>query len=404
MLAPGSVIGWVDMHRARARSILFVIAIFLIAIGGCYYVWLMTRPPAPLSRELDTPKLSLEHLAPALRAKPLFFTLAAVPYLKEHWQEWSGAFGSPTPPPEEIAAQCTATLQTPKDWRALDRKWRFGALLLTGDPASFRPLLDHLRKSPDWTLTQIDPTSIVFERSPARAWTTADVAQLLTVFQTHSTGEQKLARILIAHRLMYLGEMPTAKTLLEEVLQEEPRSKQAWTELAGLHGMMSQWRESLAAAESALASDSRYRPARVAQAHALYALERFDNALDVSRTLYEETPADGSTLLLHAEVTHAAHAFVEEIEVLQKWIGLLQSDSQPVGSWQIYLGQAYSATGNRALAEDQFKTALKDPNLSEAQRAFAQKALARLETKPDLSDKGPSIPNSSLLDAPAYRP
>jgi len=402
MLPQGSGIGCVDMHRAR--SLLFAIAILLIAMGGCYCVWLMTRSPEPLSRELDTPKLALEQLAPALRAKPLFFTLAAVPYLKEHWQEWSGAFGSPTPLPEEIAAQCTATLQSPRDWRALDRKWRFGVLLLAGDPASFRPLLDHLRKSPDWTLTQLDPTSIVFERSPARAWTTADVAQLLAVFQTHSTEEQKLARILIAHRLMYLGEMPAAKTLLEEVLQEEPRSKQAWTELAGLHGMMSQWRESLAAAERALASDSRYRPAQVAQTHALYALERYDNALEVSRALYEQAPTDSSTLLLHAQVTHAAHAFVEEIDVLQKLIGLMQGASQPVGSWQIYLGQAYAATGNSTMAEDQFKAALIDPGLSEAQRTFAQNALERLETKSNLSKEQEFPKPSSLLDAPENRP
>ena len=402
MLTQGSGIGCVDMHRAR--SLLFAIAILLIAMGGCYCIWLITRPPAPLSRELDTPKLSLEQLAPSLHAKPLFFTLAAVPYLKEHWQEWSGAFGSPTPLPEEIAAQCTATLQFPRDWRALDRKWRFGALLLTGDPASFRPLLDHLRKSPDWTLTQLDPTSLVFERSPARAWATTNVAQLLAVFQTHSTQEQKLARILIAHRLMYLGEMPAAKTLLEEVLQGDPKSKEAWTELAGLHGMMSQWRESLAAAERALASDSRYRPAQLAQAHALYALERFDSALAVSRALYEQAPTDSSTLLLHAQVTHAAHAFVEEIDVLKKLIGLMQGVSQPVGSWQIYLGQAYASTGDKVMAEDQFKAALIDPGLSEAQRTFAQNALERLGTKSNLSREQEFPKPSSLLDAPENRP
>ena len=387
-----------------ARYIFCVIAILLVAMGGCYGLWVATRPHEPLSPELDTPKLSMEQLPPSLRAKPLFFTLAAVPYLKEHWQEWSGAYGLPTPLPEEVAVHCDATRQSPKDWRVLDRKWRFGAILLTGDPANFRPLLDHLRKSPDWTLTRLDPTSLVFERSPARAWAPADVALVLSVFQTHSAEEQKAARILIAHRLMYLEEMPMAKTLLKEVLKMDSRSKQAWTELAGMHGMMSQWQESATAAQRALAVGSRYRPAQTALAHALYALERFDKALDVSRTLYAEAPADGSTLLLHAQVTHAAHAFVEEIDVLQRLIGLLQGAAQPVGSWQVYLGQAYAATGNRSLAEDQFKTALKDPALSQAQRVFVQKAMERIETKPNLLNSGPSLPQSSLLDAPPYRP
>ena len=384
----------------RVRSISFAIAVLLIAIGGCYWACITTRPPEPLSPELDSPKLALDQITPALRAKPLFFTPAALPYLKEHWQEWGGMFGSPAPKPEEISEQSSPTLHSPRDWRVLDRKWRFGALLLAGDPASFRPLLDHLRKSPDWTLTQLDATSLVFERSPARAWTIAEMPQLLAVFQTHSREEQKLARILIAHRLMYLGEIPTAKGLLEEVLEGDSRSKQAWTELAGLHGMAGQWRDSLAAAERALEADSRYRPAQVAQAQALYSLDRFDNALEVSRALYEQAPADLSLLLLHAQITHSAHAYTEEIDILQKVIGRMQAVSQPVGSWQVYLGQAYSATGNSTMAEEVFKTALKDPSLSEAQRVFAQKALERLATKP----KEGVFPESSLLDAPENRP
>lgn len=402
MLRPGSGIAFTRMHRIR--STLFALPVLLIAIGGCYWASLLTRPPEPLSRELDTPTLAVEQIPANLRDKPLFFTSAALPYLKEHWQEWSGAFGSPAPKPDEIAAQCDATLKYPKEWRVLDRKWRFGSLLLTGDPAQFRPLLDYLRKAPDWTLTRVDVTSLVFERSPARAWTTADVAPLFAVFQTHSKQEQKLARILIAHRLMYLGETPMAKTLLEEVLQGDADSKEAWTELAALHGLTGQWRESLTAAEGALGIDKRYRPAQVAQAQALYALDRFDNALEVTRDLFQAAPADLSILLLHAQVTHAAHAYVEEIEVLQNLIGRMQAASQPVSTWQVYLGQAYSATGNSAAAQPQLKAALEDPALPEAQRVFAQKALERILTKPKSPEKELDFPDSSLLDAPKNRP
>ncbi|MCX6968030.1 MAG: tetratricopeptide repeat protein [Verrucomicrobia bacterium] len=386
------------------RSLLFVLLILLFAIGGGYWLWSATRPSEPLSLELQTPKLSMEQLAPGLRSKPLFFTLAAVPYIKEHWQDWSGAFGLPTPLPEEIAIQCEATLNSPKDWRILDRKWRFGALLLTGDPAGFRPLLDHLRKSPDWTLTRLDPTSLVFERSPARAWTPSDTTALLEVFQTHSAEEQKIARTAIAHRLIYLKEVPAAQKLLEKLLQKEPQYKQAWTELAQLHGMQGQWEESVKAAEHALGVDQRYRPAQVALAEALYSLGRFDKALALTRALYEAAPADSAILMLHAKVSHAAHDFAHEIEVLQRMISLLQGNGQPVGSWQIYLGQAYAATGNSAMAEDQFKAALKDATLVESQRGFAQKALEQIAAKPDLLNSGPSFPPSSLLDAPEVHP
>ena len=386
------------------RSFFFVTLVLLATVGGAYWVWNLTRPPEPLSAELSTPMLSMAHPSASQHAKPLFFPMVAIPYVKEHWTEWSGAFRLPTPLPEEIAVACEGALQSVPNWNVLDRKWRFGTVLLMGDPASFRPLLDYLRKSPGWTLTQLDPTSLVFERSAAQAWTPADLPQLLGVFQTRSETEQITARIFIAHRLMYLEEMAAAKTLLDEVLKMDPQSKQGWTEMAQLHGMNGQWKQSLAAAERALDLGEHYRPAQMAQAQALYALGAIEKALHVTRELYQAAPADQSILLLHAKVTHAAHSFVEEIEVLQKVIALLESNAQPTGPCQVYLGQAYAATGNNAMAEDLFRAALKDATLSDAQRAYIQKALDRMETKSDLLRLGPAFPESSLLDAAEYRP
>ncbi|MEI6561614.1 MAG: hypothetical protein WCO68_05960 [Verrucomicrobiota bacterium] len=386
------------------RSFLFVTVVLLVTVGGAYWLVNLTRPPEPLSPELGTPKLSLEQIPPSQHSKPLFFTMAALPYVKEHWEEWGKAFHSPTLLAEEIAVPCEAALQSIENWNVLDRKWRFGTLLLMGDPAYFRPLLEYLRKSPEWTLTRLDPTSLVFERAPARAWTTADLPQLLDCFQTHSAVEQKTARILIAHRLMYLKEAPTARKLLEEVLKLEPQSQQAWTEMAQLHGMQGEWRESLTAAERALACGGRYRPAQMAQAQALYSLGALEKALTVTRNLYQAAPADLPTLLLHAKTTHAAHAFIEEIDVLQRMVALLEANSQPVGPWQVYLGQAYASAGNGLLAQELFKAALKDETLSDTQRAYVQQFLDRMDSKNDLLNVGPAFPESSLLDAAEYRP
>jgi tetratricopeptide (TPR) repeat protein len=201
---------------------------------------------------------------------------------------------------------------------------------------------------------------------------------------------------------MFLGQMSEAKALLDGMLKTDPKSKEAWTELAFLYGMSSQWPESYQAALRALASERHYRPAQIAQASALYAMGRFDEALQVTRDLYDAAPADGQVLLLHAKVTHSAHAFQEEIEVLQRLIGLMQGRSQPVSFWQIYLGQAYAATGNALLAEDQFKSALKDESLPASDRDFVLKAMERLETNSDTVDTTtkPAPVQSSLLDAP----
>lgn len=379
-----------------------IVALLFVA-GFGYALWFATRPPEPPSLELTTPTLSLRTLPPT-PSGPLFFSLEALPFLKGNWQQWGGAFGSSSKLPEELAVQFDATTRAPQAWRVLDRKWHFGAVLLTGDPANFRPLLEHLRSSPDWTLTQIDPTSYLFQRSPARLWTKADLAPLLEIFAQHSTEEQQSARIQLAHRLLFIGEIPAGQALLNEVLKANTDSVPAWTEMASAHGMLGQWKESMEAADHALALDSRYRPARMAQANAFYAMGRFDRALFATRSLYLEAPSDGQILLLHAKVAHSAHAYQEEIEVLQTMITAAQGTSQPVGLLQIYLGQAYAAMGDGGSAYEQLKTALKDESLSEADRAFARKALERFDSKNEFLNTVPSLPQSSLLDAPAGHP
>lgn len=389
----------------HTRFLALSAAALLVSAALVCGVWQLTRPEPPLSPELETPKLVLSALDASAKAKPLFFTGAAVPFLKEHWTEWGSAFGSPAPSPEELLAAFEPAQQSPQGWRVLDRKWRFGAILLAGDPASFRNLLNYLRQASDWALTRLDATSYLFERAPAKAWAPADLPALLEAFQTHPAAEQKMARAQIAHRLMFIGENAEARTLLEELLKTDPKSKEGWTELAFLHGMSGEWDESYKAARQALAINHHFRPAQIAQAGALHAMNRNGEAILVTRKLYEAAPADTQVLLLHAKVTHAAHAFLEEIEVLQRLIGLMQGRSMPVGFWQIYLGQAYAATGNAILAEDQFKSALKDENLSPSDRAFVNKALEQLETKSDTLNLAPPVPEkSSLLDAPPVRP
>jgi predicted Zn-dependent protease len=375
---------------------------FLFVAGCGVALWWVTLPSEPVSLELSTPALCLRSLPPS--PGPLFFNLESLPFLKGNWQQWGAAFGSTSLLPEELAVPFDATTRNPQAWRVLDRKWHFGAVLLSGDPANFRPLLEHLRSSSDWKLTQIDPVSYLFQRNAARSWTNADLAPLLEVFAQHSVKEQHAARVQVAHRLLFVGELPAAQALLDEVLKADPDSIAAWTELASVHGKAGKWKESMEAADHALALDDHYRPARMAQANAFYALGRFDKALFVTRNLFQEAPADGQILLLHAKVSHAAHAYQEEIAVLQTMITAAQGASQPVGLLQIYLGQAYAAIGDGNSAHDQLEAALKDPGISADDRAFAQKALERFTGKTEFLNSVPSLPQSSLLDAPAGRP
>jgi hypothetical protein len=391
------------IRRSVVRSIRYFTAtvVAILFVAGCgYALWFALRPPEPPSPELSTPAVCLSAL-PATPVGPLFFNLGALPFLKGDWEKWGAAYGASTQVPEELAVQFDSCTRAPQSWRVLDRKWHFGAVLLSGDPTNFRPLLEHLRSSPDWTLTQIDPTSYLFQRSPARAWSRENLRSVLEVFAGHSIKEQHEARIQLAHRLLFIAEIPASQILLDEVLKADPDSMMAWTEMASAHGMLGQWKESTEAAERALNIDPHYRPALIAQANAFYAMGRFDKALLITRILYVEMPGDGQILLLHAKVAHAAHAYQEEIEVLQTMITAAQGASQPVGLLQIYLGQAYAGLGDGGAAYEHLKIALKDPSISDADRSFAEKALERFDSKNQFLNTVPSFPQSSLLDAPA---
>ena len=55
-------------------------------------------------------------------------------------------------------------LQTPSEFRSLDHQRQFDALLLSGDPTTYKPLLHHLADSKDFVLTWLDNANLIFRR------------------------------------------------------------------------------------------------------------------------------------------------------------------------------------------------------------------------------------------------
>ena len=105
-----------------------------------------------------TPAMALTDL----KAHTLFYNAVARPWLLEKRPDLVPAEerAQPTPRVREMAQ----AVQNPKLFRQLDRQGRFDALLLTGDPSQYRPLLDHLLDAQDWKLTYLDHTSLIFRR------------------------------------------------------------------------------------------------------------------------------------------------------------------------------------------------------------------------------------------------
>ena len=342
------------------RPARLAIPILILAIGAVF----LFREPAP-SPELATPVIALRRLEP-LSGKSLYFTPVVTGLLKER---------------RDAATEFEAVSQNPAAWRALDRRLRFSAVWLAGDPAAYRALLDHLRKSPDWTLSWLDHTGYIFEHSPARAWSRADLAGLLDVFQKHPVRERVAVRVQAAHRLMPVGENAAAKSLLDGAVALDKKSAPAWAELACLHASQGKWNDALAAADRALGLNKNYPPAAAAKANALYAFGKFNDALQLTRGLVEAAPQDGVNLALHARVAHAAHAFQEEIVALETIVRMSLAKALPVGTWRVFLAQAYAADGRATDALGQFEAAINEPGLPESERAFAEKGITRIKSR-----------------------
>lgn len=339
------------------RSIQIVLLALLLVSG------VSCRKAAPPSPELGTPMLALKSLEGGT-VRSLYCNVAKAPQL----EEWQGTVESN----ESVA-------HNPKAWRALNREKRFDAVLLLDDPAAYKPLLTHLQESPDWVLSHVDATSILFRRAPRKAWTPDDLVPLKTVFETHSRQEQVLFRVQTAHRLIALNDMTAARALLDEAIKIDGKSAPAWAELSFWHASQGQWSGAVVAADQAYAFDPNYTPAVTAKANAYFAQGRFNDALKLTTQLVEKFPDNGPTLYLHAKVARAAHAYTQEIKVLKKIIELAETNSLPTGTWRVYLGQALASTGQASAALKEFETALSDSTLHDHERAFATKAIQRLK-------------------------
>ncbi len=342
-----------------------LLLLLLLALPGC------RRATPPPSAELGTPLLAAEALGKT--GGIWFFNEAAAPWLEGQWAAL-GLEGDPA----ALRAEFANAVFDPKAWRQLDRKHRFSALLLAGDPATYRPLLDHLRQSPDWVLASVDAQALTFRRAPAPAWSPSGLEALRARFASHSEEEQVTFRVQTAHRLLALEQREAAVALLEEALKIDSHSAPAWTGLALSNAATGKWERVLEQSQRALKEDKTYHPAQAVLAEAYFAHGKFNDALFLTRQLAARFPEDGATLRLHARIAHAANAHREEAEALEKIIALNEARRLPVGNWRIYLAQAYAATARPEEALATFEVALKEPSLTEEERQFAEKAIERI--------------------------
>lgn len=356
--------------RSRRIIILFAAALILAVATGA---WLIRRHHSAPTPELATPLLALE----TLKAGSLYYNAAARPWLLAHQPELL----SPEDRDErsERVRDFVQAVQNPTLFRQLDRRLRFDALLLVGDPSQFRPLLDHLLETRDWTLTYLDHTSLVYRRGAERAWQPSDLAAVRQRFSSKREEATVLGQA--AGKLVAVRQAEPARQLLDEAERLDSEVPDVWSSRAAYHLSRGEWSAALTSADRALAIEDNFLPAMAAKTQALYATKKLNEALALSTKLLAMRPDDPGLLFYHGKMAHDARSFREEIAALEKLVSLAEREARPTSGYRIYLAQAYAAEGDADRCIEQFTHALTDPGLSAEQRTFAQETLAQVRDR-----------------------
>lgn len=360
---------------APFRSRLALVAGVLVTGLAVWFALPLFRTPNPL---LETPTLVLN----AVQARSLYFNAAARPWLLAQRPDLV------TAEDRDDGSQRTRTFAqavlVPRLFRQLDRRDRFDALLFIGDPSQYRPLLDHLVETKDWSLSYVDHLGMIFRRDVARPWKPEDFQPVRAHFASASAHDRAVFLAQTATKLVAVREFTSAKQLLDEAVQLDARLPDAWNGLATYHMHRGEYREAYASAERAIALDKAHLPALATKTQLLFATRNYSEAYELSKQLIARLPDDPNLLFYHAKIAHEAHAYKAEIEALERLITRAKADQRPVSGYQLYLAQAYTAASDGPRAIEAFMQVLNDPDLPQDQRDFARENIARIKKRTGL--------------------
>lgn len=364
-------------HIQSPRGRLTVGVCLALGLALILWKWFYRDPaPTPVDPLLHTPQLAIDRLEPA---KSLYYDSAARPELLRIAPELLASEDREAG--SERSREFARAQDDPALWRKLDRQYRFDTVLLVGDPAGFRPLLDHLRASADWVLTYLDHTSLIYRRAPAEAWRSESLAAARAQFARSTVADRIEFLVQTGLRLQAVGARQLARELFEEALELDGKSAAAWTGLALTYVRETQWATALEKVDRALAANPDYEPALAVKAQTLFSMGKFNEAYPISRQLAQRKPRDPATLFLHAKIAHEANAFTAEARTLETLITLAQSAGKPVSGYQIYLGQAYGSAGKAGPAVAAFEAALASGEVTPEQEVFLRESIARIRSR-----------------------
>ena len=355
------------------RKLLFPLAFFgMLALAGC--------PRNSSSLNADGAKALARFIEPLanLDCSAPFYN----PRAMEMFREANRSF--PEMENENDRETFAAACRDPNLFRQLDRRYRFDVLILSGDPVEFRPLLDHLIQTRDWTLVHLDPANLIFRRGDVEAWKPENIAVLLNELAGLPEQPRRDLLVQVGNKLLAVEQPRAAKQVLDSAISIPGDSAAAYTTMALYHTRYHRWNKALASCNDALKADPKFVPALSTKSQLLFSIGKADEALNCSRRLVSLSPEDPKHLFLHAKICHQAHAYVEEIAALTKLVELAEGQRIPTGGYRVYLAQAYAAAGQAAQAVREFETALGEGSLSAEQITFAKESIEKIRSRASL--------------------
>lgn len=349
----------------RSNRIIKPLLLLAIAGGAGWWGWRwMHKPWRPANRDVTEPRLALT----TLKGPATFANGPALAWLEREKLALL--------PARELHARMAQATQDPQLFRKLDRERRIDEVWLLGEPSAFKPLLDHLLETKDFTLSYVDHTSLILRRG-GEAWSETQLNKTLESFT--DPRERAYAQSLAAVRLIAVRQAEPALKLLEAAKTAGPNVAEVWSGWSTYRMSKGLWNEAMDAAEKALAIDPNFLPAIACRAQCLYATKRFSAAWNEAERLLAAQPDDPAMLFYHAKLAHEARAFTAEIASLRKLIGLAEKAGANVSGYRVYLAQAYAATNDADNAMDQVTLALLDTTLPREQRQFADELLGNIK-------------------------